>query len=312
MSKILAVTEYYNEVKNIPGLVESVSQQTILPMKWLIINDGSKDNSTEIFIESLEAHDLSYELVEMPPKAKPDANLKGVAFQDIEILNPKLSSPSEFNFVIKLDADTRLPSYYTEFCQRVMEWFPEIGVMAGRIIGEKGGQIPMGTGKFVRWDVVRTTANNYWDLDPDTLWNIKSVMTGMRLLIVEDLLLSVTRPTQISGPRGIYDYGRRMYYIKTHPLLVFYEALGLLKKESSMVQFLRGYIHELARGEWQFDDPDVHYFYGFKHRLLYIIGMLPEVEKTVITKLGLDQSEDVLEPRFLENVRLQLKRVLRS
>jgi glycosyltransferase involved in cell wall biosynthesis len=311
LSKILAVTEFYNEATNIPGLVESVSKQTTRPDAWLIINDGSTDASVAIFTEMLEKHNFSYILHEMPPKPTPDANMKGVAFQSIDVLNPDEQAKYKYDFVAKLDADSRLPVYYIEICLNIMNWFPEIGVMAGRIIGESGGAIPMGTGKIVRWNIIQATSRNYWDLDPDTLWNIKSVMHGYRLLIVEDLLLEVTRPTQISGPRGIYDYGRRMYYIGTHPLLVLNEAISLFFKRGSPIQFLRGYLHEKAIAEWKCEDPDVQYFYGLKNRLLYKLNLLPKMERTLITKVGIAHgSEDVLAPQTLQSIKETLKQKL--
>ena len=71
MSKVLAVAEYYNEADNIPGLVENLSQQTQTPDLLVLINDGSTDNSTEIFQKNLERVGLDSVLYTMPPKVKP-------------------------------------------------------------------------------------------------------------------------------------------------------------------------------------------------------------------------------------------------
>jgi glycosyltransferase involved in cell wall biosynthesis len=292
LSDVLAITEYYNEKDNILGLVQSLSQQTMKPVLWILIDDGSTDESTTHFKRELENTDIPHRFFKMPPKERPDANKKGRAFQKLQDLNRSDALVDKYDYLIKIDADTRLPPYFIEFGARIMNHFPNIGVMAGRIRGETGGEVPMGTGKFVRWSVVQQTQGNYWDLDPDSLWNIKSTRLGYRNLIVEDLKIDVTRPTQVSGPGGEYDYGCRMFYVNRSPLLVINYAVSLFLSEGRGLSFLRGYLREMARGIWRFEDEDVRYFYGLTREILRKSGLLPTNEVTIMASVGFEQISD--------------------
>lgn len=262
------------------------------PTLWLLIDDGSTDDSTAWFRRELETESIPYMTFRMPRKSKPDANQKGVAFQKNAIMNTRKPGSEEYDYLVKVDADTRLPPYFIEFCSGVLDRFPGIGILAGRIRGEAGGATPMGTGKFVRWSIVKETSGNYWDLDPDSLWNIKSTELGYRNVIIEDLIIEVTRPTQISGPGGSYDYGRRMYYVGRSPVLALNHAISLLRSEQSTLDFLRGYLRELSRGVWKSDDRDVRYYYGLTREMLRQLGMLPGEQLTVRVSVGLDNVKD--------------------
>jgi glycosyltransferase involved in cell wall biosynthesis len=292
MAKILAVTEYYNEAENIPGLVENMVAQSYQPDLWLIIDDGSIDNSTEVFEKSLNKFGIQYLLHTMPPKAKPSQNLKGRAFQKLDILNSDSVDTERFDFLLLTGGDTRLPKFYTEIGVRVLQEFPEIGVMAGRCKGEAGSDTPMGGGKIVKWDVVRKTKGRYWDLDPDSLWNIIALRMGYKLLILKDLLMWTTRPTHMYAPSGFYNYGARMYYVGWNPIQSVIYSLILLIRRTHPQHFLRGYLHKYVEGTWRCNDEELRRFYSFKRILLRILGAVPMQDKATIVNIGAEKIDD--------------------
>jgi glycosyltransferase involved in cell wall biosynthesis len=291
MARILAVTEYYNEAEYIPRLVENVAKQTSVPKLWLIIDDGSTDNSTEVFIEYLKKHNIPYKHYQMPPKPFPDANLKGIAFQKVDILNNEWLDKDEFDYLIKIDADTQLPSHFIEVCTKVMDEFPEFGITAGRIRGELGHETPMGTGKVVAWIVLKQSANRYWDLDPDSLWNYFAIANGYRMLIIEDLKIDVVRPTVMIRSKGVYNYGRRMYYLNWGMTAAIFYSLVLLLRRDFPLQFLKGYLHEFRDRKWKLNDKELVKYYGFKNMFLRLVGKGPQRDRALILKLGLESNE---------------------
>lgn len=301
MVKVLAVTEYYNEAENIPGLVENLSAQTHVPDLWLIIDDGSTDNSTETFERNLKRLEMPYLVYRMPSKAKPNANLKGRAFRRVDILNSDWLESSAFDYLMLVGADTRFPPTYIELGTKVMNRFPRIGALAGRIHGESGSDTPMGTGKIVRWEVVKETSGRYWDLDPDSLWNIIALNKGYRLLILKDLLTRVTRPTHMYAPSGFYNYGARMHYVGWNAFLALMYTFVLAARGTHPLHFLRGYIHELTKRDWRCKDPEVIDFYGLRRMVLRTVGLVPMGDRATIVTLGIDaESESSLSNQFLE------------
>jgi glycosyltransferase involved in cell wall biosynthesis len=303
MSRVLAVTEFFNEADNIPGLVKNIAAQTVPPHLWLVIDDGSTDDSRTLFVENLETHGIPHHVYSMPPKAKPDANKKGVAFQQVDLLNGEWIRSRNFDYLLKIDADTRFPRTYTEFGLGLLDRLPRIGAMAGKIHGEAGSETPMGTAKFVRWEVVSATAGRYWDLDPDSLWNFLAMKLGYKLLVLEDVRVWVTRPTHMVRTRGLYDYGRRMYYLGwSLPMALMY-SIALLVKRDYALSFLRGYVHELARGRWLCSDEELVDFYGPKRMLQRSIGAIPMDDKGVCVELGIKENDlDSLNSDLLDSL----------
>ena len=47
-TQYVLITPAYNEERFVDGLIQSVIAQTILPQKWLIVDDGSRDATYDI------------------------------------------------------------------------------------------------------------------------------------------------------------------------------------------------------------------------------------------------------------------------
>ncbi|MHA3962775.1 MAG: glycosyltransferase family A protein [Candidatus Thorarchaeota archaeon SMTZ1-45] len=307
MSKVLAISEYYNEADNIPELVENLSEQTKRPDLFVIIDDGSTDNSTDLFQKNLEDFGFESALYSMPPKAKPDPNLKGRAFSKVDLLNSDWLDSSDFDYLMLIGADTRFPRTYIELCTMIMDRFPIFGTMAGRIKGEPGGATPMGTGKIVRWSVVQRTRNRYWDLDPDSLWNLIAIELGYRMLIPKDLLVNVTRPTHMYSPQGFYNLGRRMYYVGWRLQNAIIYAISLSIKLNHPQHFLKGYIHAYTEGTWRCNDSEVKDYYSFSRMLRRNLGLSNQRDFATILEIGMQPSyEEEITEDFLQEV---LKRI---
>lgn len=299
--KILAITEYYNEVENIPGLVKNLSSQTHVPDLWLIIDDGSSDNSTEVFIENLEKFNIPHLLYRMPPKSKPNANLKGRAFTKVDILNNEWVQQNKFDFLILIGADTRFPPTYIELSTKIMHKLPIFGALGARIRNEPGGSTPMGTGKIVCWDVVKATSGRYWDLDPDSLWNLIATNMGYKLLIILDLVINVTRPTHMYAPSGFYDYGKRVKYLGWNLSSALAYSAILFVRRTHPQHFLRGYIHSLIRDKnWRCNDPEVEEHFSVKRMIQRLIGAVRSQDEALMTRIGIDkQRESAIDEEFV-------------
>lgn len=60
MIKATILTPTYNRSHTLPKLVDSLCRQTRTDFQWLVIDDGSTDN-TEAYIEALKQQDLPFE-----------------------------------------------------------------------------------------------------------------------------------------------------------------------------------------------------------------------------------------------------------
>jgi hypothetical protein len=130
--KYVLITSARNEAKLIEGTIRSVVSQTLLPERWVIVDDGSTDRTAEI-VESYLERFAWIELVRRPNR--PDRSFTGKALA-VNAALERLTS-LQFDVVGNLDADVSFEPDYMAF---VMEKFvadPQLGV-AGTPFTEQG------------------------------------------------------------------------------------------------------------------------------------------------------------------------------
>src|SRR5580658_392016 len=67
--KYVVITPARNEAQFIELTLESVTNQTVLPRKWVIVSDGSTDGTDDIVKKYMARHPW-IELVRMPERAE--------------------------------------------------------------------------------------------------------------------------------------------------------------------------------------------------------------------------------------------------
>ena len=65
MLRYVLITPARNEEKHIETLIQSMIAQTVLPVRWVIVNDGSSDATAKIVESYLQKHDW-IELLTLP------------------------------------------------------------------------------------------------------------------------------------------------------------------------------------------------------------------------------------------------------
>jgi glycosyltransferase involved in cell wall biosynthesis len=261
------VTNIYNEEKRVKQLIDNIVNQTLKPICWVWIDDGSTDNGLDIAKKYSSQFDLSIITFQLPPKKKGNLDTIGRAWN---VAHNYIITNLKADYLSIADVDSEFPLNYFESMINFMEKNPDIGVSSGRIKGDPidALQVPMGGGKIVRWKIIRSF-HKYWDIAPDSFLNIKAECLGYRLEIRNVFVKAA--PMTIHSEKGRYRYGRRSYYIGKSLVLVINEALKLLLSHKHGTQFLRGYWFEWGRGEWRCDDPDVQYYYSLKRQLHQIL-----------------------------------------
>jgi glycosyltransferase involved in cell wall biosynthesis len=104
------VTPARNEATFIEGTIRAVMAQTVLPIRWAIVSDGSTDGTDEIVMRYAAEHDWM-ELVRMPERA--ERNFAGKVFAFNAGLERMKGLPYEA--VASLDADITFEKDYFEF-----------------------------------------------------------------------------------------------------------------------------------------------------------------------------------------------------
>jgi hypothetical protein len=129
------ITPARNEEDVIRETLESVTRQTVLPRRWVIVDDGSTDRTAEIVQEFCRRHPW-IDLVRRP--ARVERSFAGKANAVNQALERIRAGGVEFEVVGNLDADVSFEADYVEFILARFAENPRLGV-AGTPFTQEGG-----------------------------------------------------------------------------------------------------------------------------------------------------------------------------
>lgn len=135
-TKYIIITPVRNEEKYIDKTLQSVINQTITPMQWVIVNDGSSDRTREIVEEKIRSHRW-ITLLNMSDRGFAAVG-KGVVesfyagFKSIE-------RPDEWEFIAKLDGDLSMDEKYFENLIFRFKEHKKLGIAGGTCFCEEKG-----------------------------------------------------------------------------------------------------------------------------------------------------------------------------
>jgi len=131
--KYAVVTAARNEESFIGNTLESMISQSVVPERWIIIDDGSTDRTAAIVREYVERYPW-IELVSRPPRAHRTFAGKAQAVNE----SVKRLQSLRCDVVANLDADVSFDPDYMEFLLKQFADDPELGV-AGTPFTQAGG-----------------------------------------------------------------------------------------------------------------------------------------------------------------------------
>ena len=122
------ITPCRNEESFARITIESILQQTVRPRKWIIVDDGSTDQTPAILAQYAERYDW-IEVIRRDDRGSRsvgpgvvDAFYDGLARVDL----------TEINYLCKLDLDVKLPPTYFATLMSHMEAEPRLGTCSGK------------------------------------------------------------------------------------------------------------------------------------------------------------------------------------
>jgi glycosyltransferase involved in cell wall biosynthesis len=242
-SKRIMRTESYvlvsacrNEAGYIDGLIEAISTQTVRPVRWIIVDDGSTDD-TAARAEAQVANVRFLQIVKMPSgRPRSFASQVYAAQHGYELLKDL-----SFDFIGFLDADIRVgPDYYS----RLLSFFqadPHLGLCGGAVIDKyedrlvnfrKGSEDfhVAGGVQFFRRQCFEQIGG-YIPIEgggQDTIADIMTMMNGWKLCVFPELQALHLRPDGFAKDRvfrrGI-KWGRKFYLIGYDPVYYLGQCL---------------------------------------------------------------------------------------
>ena len=127
---LLLITAAYNERDTISKLIESVLKQSIKPLRWIIVDDGSTDTTAEIVHEYQQKHSF-IQLEQVKAEEKQHSFSAKVHALNLAISKLDLS---QAEFIGILDADIELPDNYFSVLLDRMNNDSSLGIAGGVIL----------------------------------------------------------------------------------------------------------------------------------------------------------------------------------
>ncbi len=127
-SDYIIITPAKNEEKFIELTINSVINQTVLPLRWIIVDDGSTDRTPEIVKKYLNDYKF-IKLIQREQSSERHFGNKVYAirrgFEEVKDL--------DYNYYCNLDADVSFKANYFEYLIEQFNKDPKLGVCGGKV-----------------------------------------------------------------------------------------------------------------------------------------------------------------------------------
>jgi glycosyltransferase involved in cell wall biosynthesis len=261
MTRYVIVTPVRDEEKHLEATIASVSAQTIRPVEWVIVDDGSTDRTGEI-IDRCAVQSPWIRGVH-----RPNRGFRKSGGGVVEAFNAGYDSLQcdTWDFIVKLDGDL---SFSTDYFQRCFDHFneqPRLGIGGGDIYHDLGGELRLEANpKFHIRGATKIYRRSCWEdiggLWPgpgwDTIDEVKANMLGWKTTTFEELHLVHHRFTGFAEGllRDRVKHGLACYISGYHPIFVLAScAYRLIQKPyifgsfAVFWGFLKGYFTRTPR-----------------------------------------------------------------
>lgn len=264
------ITAAQNEERYIEQTIVSVINQTILPRKWIIINDGSSDGTRRI-IEKYLARYSWIEVINLENRGfragKGPAEAFNIGFRNLNV---------EFDFIVNLDADLAFDENYFSMIFERFRSNPNLGIASGKMYQLENGKFVMyrstnmstiGASKVYRkkcfLDLGGVLKEHMcWDM----LDEIEARMKGWETRSFSDISfkhLKIMGSKQKNLFKRYFIHGRLLYTVGYHPIYTFLKSIYRGAEFPYLVKtiaILAGYVYAFLKRDSKICDDKLIFF----------------------------------------------------
>lgn len=306
--RYLLVTPCRNEAEYIRKTLESTCSQTVAPALWIIVDDGSTDETPSILAE----YARTYDFIKVVRRFDRGSRAVGPGVIDAFYDGLAHSNLEDFDFLAKFDADLELPSRYFERTMERMIANPKLGNLSGKLFERRadgsffeertGDENAVGPVKFYRTACFKQIGGFVREVSWDGIDGHICRMLGWIAQSVDDPEMRIVhlRPMGSSQKnilvgrarwgRGKYFMGSAWYYVLASAIYRALEPPYLI----GGIALFYGYMKALLTRHQRYDNPKYRRYLRSFERAQLVHGKRTalEMENHKVTHRNYDRTDE--------------------
>lgn len=273
------VTAAKNEGANLHNLIQSVAEQTIKPVLWVIADDGSTDNTPEIINEAKEKYGW---IQNMGLNSEAEVWDIGLHLSSVMAKVTEFAieycrrNEIKYEYIANVDGDMILEKSFFEKLIKEFEKAPELGVAGSGtqyirgddiIQPEGGAEEPSGGDMLIRKECFEDCGGIRLSCCWDSVLKAKARLRGWKTKRFEYVKATETRDpgSENYWKRGIHS-GESAYHLNLNPIHVLIKSIKLLRKKPYYfgIAYLLGYLISVIKRKERIKDGEIKKYFWNK------------------------------------------------
>ena len=272
----ILVTPAKNEGNNLPKLIQCVTEQTIKPLVWAIVDDGSIDNTVDIIKRAKEQYTWIKSIRLEGLRRDLSKNYAYVCNTGFEFAIKYCEKNNlKYDFIGLLDADMLIePGFYSKMIEEFVK-NPKLGIASGSlyysikdrlIIKNDREDLPLGSIRLWAKKCFEETGGGYYiGYSSDAVSNVLAKLRGWETRRFKEIRAVQTRET--SSAEGLWKgykyHGESAYFRNYHPLFVLAKGIKYSFEGRYFIgiAYLYGYLWSAIRRIDQIDNKELRDYY---------------------------------------------------
>jgi biofilm PGA synthesis N-glycosyltransferase PgaC len=135
MKRYIAITPAKDEEQILPLLIESMARQTVKPVRWIVIDDGSTDATPGLLDDAAKKHPW------IQPYHLDRSRVRKRGGSSIVMQHLPAQVWRDVDFILRLDADLSFEPEFVELLMAEFERDPRLGIAGATLLERHGGRL---------------------------------------------------------------------------------------------------------------------------------------------------------------------------
>jgi glycosyltransferase involved in cell wall biosynthesis len=273
----IIITSCKNEANNLPYLIGSIVSQTIRPILWMIVDDGSTDISFQIIKEAKGKYDWIQCYKENSIKRDLGLHLSEVLKKAFEhAISYCEENKLKYDYLGNIDGDLIFERTFFENLMNEFEKNQLLGIAGGGTKYIKGNQIvyakafanePSGGHVLIKKECFEDCRGFPISYAADSVLKAKANLRGWETRRFEKNMVTEIRDVGSAEGywKGFRHRGMASYYLNLNPFHVAYRSIiySFRKPYYGGIAFLLGYLGSISGKMKQIEDEEIkRYFWN--------------------------------------------------